>query len=204
MMRRSAQVFFPLLTAALAATAGPRAVGTAGGSVISSVKATGLSSNADAVVYLQQVAGTFAPTTMKMDQRKMQFTPHVLPVVIGTTVRFLNSDPTPHNVFTPDYEKFNLGTWPQGQTKDHAFAACAKFPCVYTLLCRVHAEMEGFIVVLQNPYFGVSTKEGRCVIENVPAGQYNVGIWHPKLKGKAQPVTVGATGSATLDFTLVK
>ena len=68
--------------------------------------------------------------------------PHVLPVVAGTTVKFLNSDPTPHNVFSPDNEKYNLGTWPQGQTKDYVFNKCTKFPCVYTQLCRVHPEME--------------------------------------------------------------
>ena len=86
-------------------------------------------------------------------------------------MRFLNSDPTPHNVFSPDCEKYNLGTWPQGQSKDHAFAKCTKFPCVYTQLCRVHPEMEGFVVVLQNPYFAVSDKDGHFEIKGVPAGR---------------------------------
>ena len=63
-----------------------------------------------------------------MDQRAMQFIPHVLPVVAGTTVKFLNSDPSPHNVFSPDYEKYDLGTWQQGQTKE-TFPECAKPPC---------------------------------------------------------------------------
>ena len=90
-------------------------VGGAGGSISGTVKVTGLASNADAVVYVQQAPGTFPPPAgVEMDQRKFQFIPHVLPVVVGTTVRFLNSDPTPHNVFSPDHEKYNLGTWPQG------------------------------------------------------------------------------------------
>jgi plastocyanin len=175
----------------------------AGGSITGTVKATGLSSNADAVVYLEQVAGTFPPIVAALDQKSMQFTPHVLPVPLGSTVKFMNGDPTPHNVFSPDYEKFNLGTWPQGQTKDHVFDKCAKLPCAYTLLCRVHPEMEGFVVVLQNSFFAVSARDGRYTIANVPAGSYSVAVWHPKLKGKAQPVTVGA-GPVTIDFTLVK
>lgn len=175
--------------------------GAAGGSITGTVTAAGLSSNADAVVYVEQAAGTFAPGTVTMDQKSMQFNPHVLPVVLGTTVKFLNSDPTPHNVFTPDFEKFNLGTWPQGQSKDRAFDKCAKFPCVYTLLCRVHAEMEGFIVVLQNSLFAVTDKAGHYTIENVPAGTYSVAVWHPKRKGKAQAATVGA-GPVKADFAL--
>lgn len=199
-------------------TFGPRpllAVATAGlaarlpaadGSIAGTVKATGLASNADAVVYVQEATGTFTPPAqlVTLDQRKMQFIPHVLPVLAGTSVKFLNSDPTPHNVFSPDGEKYNLGTWPQGQSKDYAFSKCTKFPCVYTQLCRVHPEMEGFVVVLKNPYFAVSDKDGHFEIRGVPAGAYTVAVWHPKLKGPPKPVTVEAGKAAALDLTLAK
>jgi plastocyanin len=174
-----------------------------GGTIQGTVKATGLASNADAVVYIQQAPGTASPgTPVEMDQRKMQFIPHVLPVVAGTTVKFLNSDPTPHNVFSPDGEKYNLGTWPQGQTKDHAFAKCAKAPCVYVQLCRVHPEMEGYVVVLQNPFFATTSKDGQYKIDNVPPGTYSVAVWHAKGKSPPKPVTVDATKPAVVDFTL--
>lgn len=190
---------------ALAATAGLRLAAVPASGLTGTVKATGLSSNADAIVYVAQAAGTFTPPSpVTMDQKQMQFIPHVLPVLIGTTVKFLNSDPTAHNVFSGDYEKFNLGTWAQGQTKDHVFDKCAKFPCVYATLCRVHAEMEGYVVVLQNPYFAVSAKDGHYAIPNLPPGKYDVAVWHPKLKGKSQPVTVTAGASAALDFVLGK
>ena len=202
-MGRVAYVF-SLVALALVGSTGLSRQSAADGRIVGTVKAPGLSSNADAVVYIVQATGTFKPTTGNMDQRQMQFIPHVLPVVIGTTVKFLNSDPTPHNVFTPDYDKFNLGTWPQGQAKDHAFDKCVKFPCVFTLLCRVHAEMEGFVVVLQNPHFAVSAKDGHYAIESVPAGTYSAGVWHSKLKGQAMAVTVQANAPVTLDFTLSK
>lgn len=177
-----------------------------GATIEGSVKATGLPSGADAVVYIQQVAGTFAaPVTPRtLDQRSMQFSPHVLPVVVGSTVRFLNNDPTAHNVFSPDHEKYNLGTWPQGQSKDHTFATCAKAPCAYVQLCRVHPEMEGYIVVLQNPFFGVTSADGRYKIENVPPGNYTVAVWHPKEKAQPKPVTVDAARPTTTDFVLTK
>jgi plastocyanin len=179
-------------------------VSAAGSSVSGTVKATGLASNADAVVFLEDAPGGKPSAPVTMDQRKMQFIPHVLPVVVGTTVKFLNSDPTPHNVFSPDFEKYNLGTWPQGQSKEYVFAKCAKFPCAYTQLCRVHPEMEGFVVVLPNTYFAVSDREGHYEIANVPPGKYTVSVWHPKLKGKPQVVTVEAGKNATLDVVLAK
>ncbi len=204
-MTRRHLVVGPVLALALAGTAAP-AVLAAEGSIKGTVKATGLASNADAVVYVQEAAGTFKPaaTPASMDQRQMQFIPHVLPVVVGSTVRFLNSDPTAHNVFSPDFEKYNLGTWPQGQSKDHTFALCTKFPCVYTQLCRVHPEMEGFVLVLQNPHFAVTDKEGHFEITGVPPGPYTVGIWHAKLKAAAKPATVEAGKATPVEFTLAR
>src|SRR5579864_2603904 len=178
----------------------------AGGVIEGTVKVTGVASSADAVVYIQQAPGTFPPPAKPadMDQRSMQFSPHVLPVIAGTTVHFLNSDPTPHNVFSPDNEKYNLGTWPQGQTKDHVFAKCAKAPCVYVQLCRVHPEMEAYVVVLQNPFFATTGKDGQYKIENVPPGSYSVAVWHAKGKSQPKPVTVDAAKPAVVDFVLGK
>jgi len=181
------------------------AAGAAGGTIQGTVKATGLASNADAVVFVQQAPGTFTPAKpASMDQRSMQFFPHVLPILVGTTVQFLNSDATTHNVFTPDFEKYNLGTWPQGQTKDHVFAKCAKAPCVYVQLCRIHPEMESYVVVLQNPFFAVTGADGRFKIENVPAGSYSLGVWQAKLKAAPKPVVVDAAKPAVVDFVLGK
>jgi plastocyanin len=177
----------------------------AGTAITGTVKITGAASSADAVVYIQNAAGVPPPARVAtMDQSKMQFTPHVLPVAAGATVKFLNGDPTAHNVFSPDNEKFNLGTWPQGQTKEYTFNKCAKLPCAYTLLCRVHPEMEGYIVVLRNPFFAVSGKDGRFTIADVPPGVYTVAVWHAKGKAQPKPVTVAADKAATVDFVLAR
>ena len=195
-----------LASAVLGTSAFPAGAAAADGSITGTVKATGLASNADAVIFVQQAQGTFKPKAepVTLDQKQMQFVPHVLPVLLGTSVRFLNSDPTPHNVFSPDFEKYNLGTWPKDAWKDRVFSTCAKFPCVYTQLCRVHAEMEGFVVVLPNTYFAVSNKDGHYEIAGVPAGQYTLAVWHPKLKSQPKPVTVEAGKSAPVDFALAR
>ena len=203
-MSRKSIFFAAVITAIILAHVGPAS--GAGSTLSGTVKVTGSASAADVVVYIQQAPGTFtAPAKpVAMDQKQMQFVPHVLPVLAGTKVAFLNSDPTPHNVFSPDNEKYNLGTWAQGLSKDYAFAKCAKFPCVYTQLCRVHPEMEGYVVVLQNPFFAVTDKTGHYAIEGVPPGSYTVAVWHAKAKAQPKPVTVDAAKPATVDFTLAR
>lgn len=203
MTRHSVVLGSVLAAATLVTVAAPCSAAV---SISGTVKVTGSTSSVDVVVYIQQAPGTFTPPAkpVEMDQKQMQFIPRVLPVVAGTTVKFLNSDPTPHNVFSPDHEKYNLGTWPQGQNKDYAFTKCAKPPCVYTQLCRVHPEMEGYVVVLQNSYFAVTDKSGHYQIEGVPPGSYTVGVWHVKAKAPAKPVTVDAAKPAIVDFTLAR
>jgi plastocyanin len=201
-MARSVMGFTLAAAAVLLVGSGrPARAAGGGGRISGTVTATGLSSNANAVVYVEHVPGTFKPSQVEMDQKGKEFVPHVLPILNGATVRFLNSDPFDHNVFSPDHEKFDLGTWGQGQSKDYTFDKCSKFPCAYTLLCSIHPEMEGFIVVLRNPYFAQTDAEGRYVIRNVPPGTYTLGVWHPKLKGASKSVTVGS-GVSTVNFTL--
>jgi len=176
-------------------------MGADGGSVTGTITAKGLRSSADIVVSLQAPGLSAAPPAkaVEMDQKGMRFIPHVLPIVKGTTVKFLNSDPYAHNVFSPD-GRYNLGTWPTGETRDHKFDK----PGVFTQLCRVHPEMEAFIVVLETPYFAVTDKAGRFTIKGVPAGKYTLVAWSEKLKKGEQSVAVESGKATTVDLTLSK
>jgi hypothetical protein len=142
-----------------------------------------------------------------MDQKNLEFIPHVLPVVAGTTVDFLNSDDVMHNVFSPDKEadKFNLGSWPKGQVRSQTFQMkCEDDVCAPVVLCNVHPEMEGYVVVLKTPYFAVTDKAGNFTIKDVPAGDYHLEVWHSKLKGEGSVVAVPETGSATVNLVMHK
>jgi plastocyanin len=201
-MRRSVGFLFAIT---LAWTANATTLRGAGGGVISgTVTGTGLPDGADTVVFIEEAAAATPPSTpVEMDQRGYQFIPKVLPIVSGTTVRFLNNDQVGHNVFSPDYEKYDLGTWNQGQMKDYAFRACTKAPCVYAQLCKAHPQMDGYIVVLQNQYFAVTDKRGHYEIRNVPPGKYTVGIWHARrYQAASKMVTVGGDATSSLDFQL--
>jgi plastocyanin len=157
---------------------------------------------ADAVVYVGTIAGKTFPSPKdhpKVDQKNMAFIPHILPVLVGTTVDFLNSDAVLHNVFTPDAcaDKFNLGTWPQGETKSYTF----KKECAVVLLCKVHPEMEAYVVVVPTPYFSSVNADGSFHIGDVPDGSYTLKVWHPKLKAAGKPVTVAGATEANFEIT---
>ncbi|MBD3868738.1 MAG: hypothetical protein IFK94_11490 [Acidobacteria bacterium] len=191
-MRKSATFTLILVLAVPVALAG-----NIQGKVISS----GLRHNADAVVYVDEIPGkTFPPPAeaVVMDQVDMSFVPHVLPVIAGTKVEFLNSDSFMHNVFTPDKcaGKFNLGSWPQGQKRDFTFEKT----CVAVLLCNVHPEMEAFVVALPTPYFAVTDRDGGFTIADVPDGDYTIRVWHPKLPEWSQSLSV--SGPTSLEVTL--
>src|SRR5450759_881841 len=176
------------------------------GTITGKVKARGVKNSGNAIIYLETVGQkAFPPPKVHplMDQKGLQFIPHVLPIVVGTTVDFLNSDDVLHNVFSPDacVEKFNLGSWPKGQTRSYTFQ---KQGCMPVLLCNVHPEMEAYIVTLQNPYFAVSDKDGSYSIKNVPAGKFTLKIWHEKLKGSSQEVTVPESGDVEMNFEIKK
>ncbi len=158
------------------------------------------------VVYVDTIQGkTFpAPTQQPvMDQKGLAFSPHVMAVQQGTTVEFLNSDSVQHNVFWPSISgnkklSHNMGTWPQGEKRPFKFDN----PGVVPLLCNVHPEMSGYIIVSPTPYFAETDASGNYKIENVPDGKYNVVAWHEGAKTQTKSVDVSGTGKA--DFNLSK
>jgi len=110
-----------------------------------------------------------------MDQKDLEFKPHVLPIQLGTTVRFTNSDPLFHNVFSMSAPKrFDLGRYSKGAAENVVFDK----PGVVTVFCDIHAHMQAFIVVLDTPYFTITDGTGAYEIDGVPDGEYTVLFWH--------------------------
>ena len=54
----------------------------------------------DAVFWIEPGPTQNQPATALMDQQKRKFTPYILPVQVGTTVSFPNSDPINHHVYS--------------------------------------------------------------------------------------------------------
>jgi plastocyanin len=159
-----------------------------------------------AVVYLEAPAGKTFPSPEKhiaVDQKSLLFHPHAMAVQVGTTVEFLNGDKVQHNIFWPSVAgnkklSHNMGTWSKGEIRSFKFDA----PGIVPLLCNLHAEMSGFIVVAPTPYYAEADASGAYQIDNVPDGRYTVTAWREGTKMQSNPLTV--TGNARVDFTLTK
>lgn len=177
---------------------------TTNGSIITGkIEVRGVRDARNVVVFLENVKGDFKPPAEKpiIDQRNLIFIPHVLPVLVGTTVEYPNSDNVMHNVFSPSKtKKFNLGTYGSGIVREMTFDK----PGIVTILCNVHTEMSAFIVILENPYFTLTGPDGEFTINNIPSGTYTVKTWHEKLKEQKQEITLNQDESKTINFTLTR
>lgn len=192
-MKRNVLAVIAVLTLALAASAGTLEGKVSGASGTS-------------VVYVDTIAGKTFPAPEKhvlVDQKGLLFQPHVVVVPVGTTVDFLNSDNVAHNVFWPAISGnkkagHNLGTWPKGERKSYKFDQAGVVP----LLCNVHPEMSGYIVVTPTPYYAETDASGNYKIQNIPDGSYTVVAWHEGAKPQSKKVTV--SGDSKSDFTVSK
>ena len=151
-----------------------------------------------AVVYLED-AGLVPERggSARVDNHGMSFAPYISVVSAGGRVVFSNSDPFPHNVFSPDNEKFNLGMVQMKSSSAHVF----KSPGAYTLLCNLHPNMIGYVVVSPSSYFAKTNAKGHFTIKDVPPGTYKITAWAPRLQTATQPVTL-KDADATVDFSL--
>jgi hypothetical protein len=108
-----------------------------------------------------------------------------------------------HNIFWPAINgnkklSHNMGTWPTGEERAFKFDTVGVVP----LLCNVHPEMSGYIIVSPTPYFAIADASGNFKIADVPDGAYSVSAWHEGMKIQSKPVTL--SGSATMEFSLTK
>ena len=162
----------------------------------------------DFVVYIDQ-PGTDKPvppaqpvqvvTTKKVSQHGAMFSPHVLPVVVGTTVEWPNNDEIFHNVFSMSEPKpFDLGLYKNPDIKRVTFDK----PGRVDVFCSIHASMNCIVLVLETPHFAATDASGRYQLPRVPAGHYRLKAWHERLPAQSQEVSVSENGDLKVDFTL--
>lgn len=136
----------------------------------------------------------------KITQDGAQFSPHVLPIVVGTTVQWPNNDRIYHNVFSfSDPKKFDLGVYKSGESKDVTFDK----PGRVDVFCSIHSTMSCIVLVLENRYFTkADEKTGGYTIKDVPPGKYKLKAWHERLPMQEQEITVTEKGDVKADFTM--
>jgi plastocyanin len=148
-----------------------------------------------AVVYLETAPrGAFEDRpgpAVVLDQRNENFVPHILAITTGTSVEFLNSDRTYHNVFSlSKANRFDLGRYPPGRAKAVRF----DHPGIVRVFCEIHSHMNAFILVFAHRHFAVTNAQGEYRIDGVPPGTYTVSVWHPAFTVKSESVKIPEQG----------
>ncbi|TAH46462.1 MAG: hypothetical protein EYC71_03845 [Gammaproteobacteria bacterium] len=157
---------------------------------------------ASAVVYFRPAQPTpVTPSTTEyaMSTERKQFVPLVLPIVVGSSVRFPNRDPILHNAFSTSKDNaFDVGLYSSGEGQLVTFNH-AGYVRVY---CNVHHSMIGHILVLDTPFFTRPDASGKFRLEDLPTRQGDLVVWHERAKPwhvKAVPGET-ATTEVTLDL----
>ncbi|HXM67593.1 MAG TPA: plastocyanin/azurin family copper-binding protein [Candidatus Acidoferrum sp.] len=163
------------------------------------VSISGLKSAENIAVYIDAVPGKkfdYPVQHAVVDQRNEIFTPHTMVILKGTTVDFMNSDHVAHNVYWPSINgdkklRHSLTIVSPGQKKSFQFDDLG----AAQMLCNLHPEMVGYIVVVPTPYFALTGSDGSFTIKDVPPGNYTLKTWSED--GKATTQTVTAADTAT-------
>jgi plastocyanin len=173
-MRRAVVVAMVLLCVLGAAR--PGSAGELQGRVVAS-DGSGV---AGAVVFLRAPAppappaGT-APPSAVMDQIDKQFVPHVLPIVVGTEVRFPNHDQIHHHVYS--FSRVKSFDLPLSKGEE-APPVLFDTPGVVKVGCNIHDWMMGVILVVPTPWFTTTDDGGAFTLRDVPTGEVTVTAWH--------------------------
>ncbi len=136
------------------------------------------------------------PRTVEMIQKGKRFIPHVLAVPVGTTVEFPNLDPIFHNAFSNfSGQPFDTGLYPPGTSQKVRF----RREGIVRVFCNIHSTMSAVIVVTRTPFVAVTGREGVFRIQDVPAGEYRMRLWHERateatLKALERKIAVGENG----------
>jgi plastocyanin len=121
-------------------------------------------------------------------QKDATFRPHVLPVLVGTTVEWPNQDEILHNVFSDsDAAQFDLGLY---SSKDPMRKVTFSKPGRVDVFCSIHSQMHCIVLVLESPFFTVTDDKNRYVLKNIPPGTYKISAWHERMPRLSEEVVV--------------
>ena len=157
----------------------------------------------DAVVHANPIADTVAGTRPRrnavIEQIGREFVPQVTVVQAGTTVAFPNRDRLLHHVYSFSPAKtFEIKLYSGAAPFDVLFDKAG----LVTIGCNIHDWMIAYVYVVDTPSFGRSDSGGKASIGDMPAGDYDVHIWHPQQRSQPAVVRLKVDGKAASELTL--
>jgi plastocyanin len=158
---------------------------------------------ADAVVYAMPKAKP-APAPVKreaaVEQKDKTFIPLVTAIQVGTPVNFPNHDVVRHHVYSFSAPKpFEIKLYVGTPVAPIVFDK----PGEVVLGCNIHDHMLAYIYVVDTPWFAKTGASGTASVDDVPAGDYDIEIWHYALAAPQPAQLLHVTADkATAAFTV--
>ncbi|MBI3594473.1 MAG: carboxypeptidase regulatory-like domain-containing protein [Nitrospirae bacterium] len=133
-----------------------------------------------------------------IENKKCHFVPHVQVGMVGDVYEVRNSDPVLHNTHLHMEEAtlLNIAMPSGGKNIKKTIANTG----VINVRCDAHKFMQGWLVVVDNPYSAVSDREGRFRIADIPPGKYKVRFWHEGFQSKIREIEILPKKSSVLSI----
>ena len=134
----------------------------------------------------------------ELDNLQCRFMPHVSAASVGQFIVLKNSDPilhTAHAAFGGEQPQFNVGLYPGRVSRKPLITAG-----VVKIRCEVHPWMTAYIVVTDHPYHAISDIYGEYELRDIPAGVYQLKVWHESLGTQEKRIEVKPAATQKVDF----
>ncbi len=135
-----------------------------------------------------------------LNQQGCMFHPHVQGVQTGQDILIRNSDPVTHNIhaFPNRNNPFNFSQAKQGAEETQQFR---RRDVMVKIKCDVHTWMNGYLGVVDHPFFVTTGEDGKFELPKLPPGEYTIEAWHEEFGAQTEKVTLGDGESKELEFT---
>lgn len=141
----------------------------------------------DAVVTLLRTdasrdeAARRAPTLRIVDQKALAFAPYVEVFRPGDQVAYRNSDRTRHHVYSfSPIKAFEFVLAPGATSAPLKLERSG----VIAVGCNIHDGMINYLYVSEAPWIAHTDARGVAGFQDLPAGAFDVRVWHPRLPPK--------------------
>lgn len=153
---------------------------------------------ANAVVIVTGAPWTTDPPAPSINNRACHFEPRVQVARTRSLVSVTSADDVLHTTHAYDDRArttFNVALPFAGMTVTRPL----RRPGLVRIECDSHGWMRGWVYVTDD-VAGVTGPDGRFVLSGIPAGTYEVTVWHERYAASSARVTVPAAGRARVDF----
>lgn len=163
----------------------------------------------NAVVYVKRFPTeqmhTAPSTPVRVVQKGCAYVPHVVGIMAKQSLVVTSDDDTTHNVHVfAKYNRIRKSNFTQVKGAEDTMTF--KRPELGTayLKCDIHSWMKSYLCIFSHPFFVVTGDDGSFALGELPAGQYEIGVWHETLGLQSQEITLTDAETASLDFTLMQ